>query len=706
MTKSHFAKVRQVQRQLVLLLATTTLFTAGCSNMSSNAPSSGLAGQAVTLSGRIHGGNQPVSGATVTLYFAGSSFAHGATAAATTTSANDGFGSFTFVRGADGGTSSGNTFHCPSPVPSNGGPYMYVVARGGNTVNNGSGTVNNDAVFLAPFGRCGGLGSGTFVNMSEVVTAATVAAVHQYMDPSITPIESSIGADGIFISDLALSKSFDTVSNMVDLSTGFALANTTRTATGSGSAGVSISVTPEQAKINHVADILSSCINNAASGSSACATLYTNAAPSADPTTTSVPNSAAGAATDVLMAAYYIFTNPTNGNPTRLAALYGIPAAAGSPYMPRLTVPPTDWTIGIDYTSTSNCSDVSTPSALYLNRPYDLNLDLNGNVWFGNNQAGSGTLAGLSPTGMPVGCYTLPAGTNSNAIAGAQSSLVDVAGHVWVGSARSNDIYRYTYVGSSGTPTVITATTAAPVLSMTSDGYGDIFYATTAGNLYELVNGANLTTVPTAVQINTQTIGLATKIMMDTNNVIWAASSGSFVTGTAGSVQSTTPASLGAFTTTHYNLASGTYGVAATRVYGSNEPNGPGVYISSITNNGIAYLLSTGSLSNGAIVGGGLNSPAGVALDGAQNVWVANVTGVGPSEFSKGGTALSPSTGFSKQAVLAGQRSIAIDASGNVWLGREGVSTITEIVGAAVPVYQPFANGLAPAPQVRFQTIP
>ena len=188
---------------------------------------------------------------------------------------------------------------------------------------------------------------------------------------------------------------------MVNLSTGLALTSTTRTGSTAGTTGVSVTITPEQAKLNHIADILSSCVNNATSGSSACSSLYNYAVPVSDLSTTSVPNATAGRATDVLQAAYCIFSNPTNRTPANLAGLYNIPAAAGSPYMPRLTTQPTDWTIGINYTSAGVCSDTSTSPANFLTNPRNISIDLSGNLWFANNQAGSAASRSSPPRVHP-----------------------------------------------------------------------------------------------------------------------------------------------------------------------------------------------------------------------------------------------------------------------------------------------------------------
>ena len=93
----------------------------------------------------------------------------------------DGAGSFAFVKGADGGANagtSGNTFSCPSAAGGN--PLVYVVASGGNTLGTGDTTVNNSAaVFIAPYGPCKEHYPSSFVDMNEVTTVATMAALQQ-----------------------------------------------------------------------------------------------------------------------------------------------------------------------------------------------------------------------------------------------------------------------------------------------------------------------------------------------------------------------------------------------------------------------------------------------------------------------------------------------------------------------------------------------
>src|SRR5437764_3542297 len=98
-------------RNLLALLASSVVFSAGCSNMSSTAPAVNSLATAATLSGKVHGGNQPVVGATVTLWFAG----QGAPSILAATTTTDGTGSFSFSKDTAGGH-DGTTpnWSCPS----------------------------------------------------------------------------------------------------------------------------------------------------------------------------------------------------------------------------------------------------------------------------------------------------------------------------------------------------------------------------------------------------------------------------------------------------------------------------------------------------------------------------------------------------------------------------------------------------------------
>lgn len=649
-------------RYRIGLLALLAMLPLGCSNMTSTATQSATATPQVRIKGRVHGGNQPVSGATVTVYFAGQS-GYGSTGSTgmSTTTANDGYGSFSFA------------VTCPT-APYD--PLVYLIARGGNTLNNGSSSSNSAAEFLAALAPCSQISSSTFVDMSEVTTVATMAALQQYFNPAT----QSFGVDGILLGYTAMANAVATIPNLVDYPTGTAVSTLTKTASAGGSS-VSVTLTPETAKINTIANIISACINNNANGdATACTALESNATPPMA-TRTSQPNGTFNPATDLLTALYYMMTNPTDGGASNLNAIYALAPGTGAPYQPTLSTAPSDWTVGVAYSSTSNCANGNG----FFNFPYDLKLDARGNVWIDNGPDTNGNLAQMGFDGTPIACSAVA--TKS------RGSTIDARGNVWVGSFSTNNIYRY----SPTTGATLTYTTAAPVVAITADGADNVFFSAYTGTaLYEIVGGATATTAGAPVLLSTAMGANPAQIMVDGNGIIWGS------TGTT-SVTATAPAS-GTYTTTPYTVSGNSYGI-------SLVPGNSGNIFSSAQNtNTVDFLGPNGGgyaeATNFPVSGGGLNNPTAVSADGAHNLWVANnATGVSSvSEFAGNGTALSPTGGFVKAGpYLVNGRSIIVDQGGNVWISRDGSNLITEIVGAGVPIYQPASVGLQ---QGRFQTLP
>ncbi|GGA57694.1 hypothetical protein GCM10011507_06310 [Edaphobacter acidisoli] len=688
MNRNIFARLSGTQRSLVALLASAAMLTAGCANMATVPSNVDSLHSNATLSGKVHGGNQPVSGATVNLYFSGQADNSVATLAASTTTSNDGTGSFSFTANAsspdDGST---NTFSCPTNV---GSPLVYVVAKGGNTLNNGDSSVNNSAAaFIAVYGLCDTLTNGSFVDMTELSTVATVAAVQQFFDPS----NDSISFDGIGQEYHAVANIPNTIALMVNFSTGTGVNSTViPAASGNGVSTVSVTATPEASKINTIADAISACVNNASSSANACNTLFASALPPS----TSVTNPVSGAnfppATDVVQATYYILSNPTNGNTTNLQNIYTLATGVGAPYQPTLVTAPSDWTIAINYSSLSNCG---TNSGGFISSPYDINIDGSDNVWIANSQA-SGNLSELTKAGAAGACVSLGNG-------GSNGSTIDTAGNVWLATA-SNHIYRYNPNG-----TVTDFPTSVAPLAVTADGLGNVYFTSSStSSLYEIPGAATAATAVTPVQISSVVGPNPIRIMPDyqgnaTQSNIWVSSGAGYVAevspGTSG------PNPLNGFSTTTYPIGHDAYGLAVT--------SGGDVVVSSQgSDNYLIYLSKANSyneLWTSASGFGGINTPTGISLDGRGNIWVPNNTNVSGaigsvSEVSANGTALSPAGGFQKSSsyFLSGRAS-AVDQVGNVWIVGDGANSITEVVGAGVPVYQPFSQGLSNG---RFQTIP
>ena len=90
------------------------------------------------------------------------------------------------------------------------------------------------------------------------------------------------------------------------------------------------------------------------------------------------------------------------------------------------------------------------------------------------------------------------------------------------------------------------------------------------------------------------------------------------------------------------------------------------------------------------LTGGGLSSPASVAVDGAGLIWVANSGNNSVSVFSAG-TAVSPVTGLGS-ASLTAPSSLAIDSTGSVWVTNRSAGTVTHLFGAATPTVIPLTS--------------
>ena len=86
--------------------------------------------------------------------------------------------------------------------------------------------------------------------------------------------------------------------------------------------------------------------------------------------------------------------------------------------------------------------------------------------------------------------------------------------------------------------------------------------------------------------------------------------------------------------------------------------------------------------------GGGLKNPVGVAVDGADHVWVSNFHGASLSELAVDGTLLSPASGYQGPG-LAQPYGLAIDDAGNLWVANYAGASVTEFIGIATPVITP-----------------
>jgi hypothetical protein len=249
----------------------------------------------------VIGGQQPVVGATIQLYAAGTpasggSYGSGATALITgTLPTTDSNGGFTF------------TYNYPAS-PS----FFYIVSSGGSP---GYGNPENPhIVLMAAIGNC--TPSTTlpvsFININEVTTAAAVMELQPFMaSPTGSAGDPVIGAPAATYNDLRTA--FENVSNLVSASTG-AVVNPT------GSKGQ---------LLNTIADILAHCVNSDPGSDSFCSALFADATTSGDT-----------AAADTTQAGWYIAKNqqnpPTN---TYTSTLFNLISGTNPPFVALSSAP-------------------------------------------------------------------------------------------------------------------------------------------------------------------------------------------------------------------------------------------------------------------------------------------------------------------------------------------------------------------------------
>jgi hypothetical protein len=710
MIVTQTARLTGATRTMIALLASSAIFMAGCSNMANTAAGvSSISSAAVKIGGHIHGGNQPVANATVTLWYAGQRPTP-ATQAAVTTSAAD--GSFSFQRDPNNGvtTDTGNTYSCPEISGNVTDPIVYVVAKGGNTQNNGvAGQNNPSAAFIGVYGYCDVLSASNNVELNEVTTVATMVAGQQYFNP----INDSFSADGIGQEKSVIANIGATI-QLLSTAAGVAVTSTPLSATPTGStSSVTVTATPEPGKVNLLANILSGCINTATGATgqpnsqTACDELFTAAVPPIPSTTTNNPGTYA-AATDTLQALFFMLTNPTDGSVANLATIFNLAGGISAPYQPAATTQPTDWTVAINYSSTSSCG---SQSGAFISSPAEINIDASDNVWITNSQGTTGNLSAISAAGVPSACVFLGS-------AGSQGGgAVDINGNIWVGAG--TNVYRYN-PSSNGILQFPTPGAITP-LGVTTDGIGNVYFSSTdgtTGTLYQIPNGAAASSAVAATEISSSVGPNPVHLMPDfvgnaTQGNIWITSGSSYVSQVA---PSTGVGNLNGFVTNQYSTGgSDTYGLSINR---ANN-----IFISDYAGGVVTSLSPTAGVSVddsygiywtfNATSSAGISTPTALAVDGRSNSWLNNSTdGASTGSVSEitdyliGNTPLpiSPSTGFQKaQTYLSSGTALAIDQAGNVWVAGNGSNFLTEIVGAGVPLFQPYSLGLKNG---RFQNVP
>jgi streptogramin lyase len=638
------------------------LLLAGCSEAPVTAPANTSPVSGEALRGIVHGGQQPIVGAHVYLYAANTSgYGSASTSLLTSESgvnptSKDGNGNYYVTTGTGGTFGISGDYTCPSASA-----QVYLYAIGGDPSPD---VPNAVAGLLAGLGSCDSPSfSSEYIVVNEVSTVATAYALAGFAADA-----THVSSSGSTLAMMGLADAFSSIANLESLGTGLALATTPG---GNG--------TVPQQEINSLANILAACVNTNGSTASTdpCGELF-----SYTTVGTSVPG-------DTATAAINIAHNPggTAQNPQYITDLFGL-ATANPAFQTALNAAPNDFTISITYSGAGMDGSGTAPEGIAV--------DGLGNIWVPNYASNS--VSELSPLGVPISSSS--GFTASGILKEPTSVALDVDFNAWIASydtATMTEINRYGTVVTTPPPNYTGAGLAEPY-GVAIDNTSHTWVTNNGGNsLSEFEsNGVELSG---STGFSNGDVATPSGIAADTSGNIWFAN---YSTGNP-TIGEATPNEL-AGSPTFSQFTSGQlvspYAVAidaAGNVWATNQDsnNGNGSLVEfSTTSNPPGSVLSTDPYG---FIGGGIDDPYGLAIDGLGNVWTANYGGNSDSvsEFSNGGTAISGANGYVSNALLE-PYAVAIDPSGNVWVASDNTSgPLTEFVGAAAPVVTPLAAGAA-----------
>jgi hypothetical protein len=426
---SSGSRITRISLAAALALSLATLSGCGIGNLT--APNS-TDTTAARTNGVIHGGPNPVSGATVILYATGNSSGvstgYGVgTAIQTATTTSDSGGNFSFAGG----------YTCPA------NQFAYVVAYGGKT---GSNTANPNSVLMAALGPCSNVNASTFILMNELTTVAAAYALSNFMaitGDSVHGYAVGVGAPATnnassgCVSNAYYGTGTCPTTSAAGLKHAFANATAlVNTSNGQPNGTTSNGALVPVQFINTLGNILQACVNSNGGG--------TNTTTGAPSTTTSTAGGTTndgtncgklfaytsytlnGTATGTLVAAGNTLSAIQNlaKRPTGSATLFdtgcssggtGTTTAAtcifnlGTPvgiYQTSMTAAPTDWTLGISYpkgsfsTATNGVTCAGSPTTNGALYPFMVATDINDNVVILNGDASTASCYNLLTIGF------------------------------------------------------------------------------------------------------------------------------------------------------------------------------------------------------------------------------------------------------------------------------------------------------------------
>ena len=251
----------------------------------------------IAFTGTVRAGTQPVIGASVQLYAAGTTGNGSApTALLTAALTTDSSGNFSVPVG----------YPCPASAS-----QIYVVSRGGKLSTT---SANSAIVFLTTLGTCNQLTAATHIVLNEVNTVANAWALSQFLVNG-----ANLGASAT--NTVGIANAVATAASLANPLTG-AAPGATFPANGSSPAP----------RINSLANLLNSCITSDAAYLACTGLLFSST-------------------TTTLDAALGIVRHPANN----VATLYAR-SRSSSAFQPALAAAPSDWTLFVNFTGAGMAS--------------------------------------------------------------------------------------------------------------------------------------------------------------------------------------------------------------------------------------------------------------------------------------------------------------------------------------------------------------
>ncbi len=588
-----FLSEKLIQRGVAAAAAAAALSLAGCAvNPATPTTSAVTLG---TISGNVHGGQQPVSGARVYL-FAVTATGYGNNAQSVLN--NPGYVTTT----SGGGFSITGDYTCPSNA------QVYLAAVNGNP-GLAAGTNNGDLTLLAGLGSCSALTANTNVTINEVSTAAMVYTMSSFMTNYVQVSTSQTNTTGV-------ARAMANIPNLINVATGTALATTPG---GNGTVPV--------AEINTLADVIAPCVNSNGNDGQ-CTSLF-----SATTVGSTVPN-------DTVTALLNVAKNPGKN----VAAVFGL-TTANAPFQPTLTTAPNDWTLAINYTGGG------------MSQTYGITIDIAGNIWVSNS--GNNSVTQLNFLGVPEGNYTgsglnAPRGVASDTLGNVV--VADFGSNLITRISNANVLSSFTGGGLNG-PIDVAIDGNNTVYAANNTG-GSISEFLSNGSAQGGTSGftGGGVSVPTAIAVSADGI-VWTSNSGNSSLSKFAPSAGIYQTSATGITGGglLNPVGL-AFDGTGTVLAANTTDTISRFVRSSGTAVGPSPYsgggsgaqsgiaidgdgsffVTLPNSNAIKVLVNGGSNQSSAtgFKAAGLNGPTKLELDNSGDLWVTN-SGTGANSVTE-----------------------------------------------------------------------